>query len=121
MRRVSGKRGALVVLVGMISVAAACGSDDSSDSGAGQADQTTTSAANEGAAASTTAPSASSADPKNMDEWEALWEKQRAAIVKRIKDNKWGLQADGKTVTGPEGFQIDLNKCQVDWSNTEGL
>ena len=36
-----------------------------------------------------------------MDEWEALWETQRAAIVKRIKDNKWGLQADGKTVVGP--------------------
>ena len=39
-----------------------------------------------------------------MDEWEALWKKEREAIVKRIKDNKWGLQPDGKTVLGPEGF-----------------
>src|SRR5690349_2998080 len=116
MRRVSWQRGALVVLVGMAFVATACGGDDSSDSGAGQVDQTATSAANQQAGASTTASSASAPDPKNMDEWEALWAKQRAAIVKRIKDNKWGLQADGKTVTGPEGFQIDLNKCQAGWS-----
>ena len=42
----------------------------------------------------TTAPAA---QPTSMDEWEALWAKQRDAIVKRIKDNKWGKSADGKT------------------------
>ena len=31
-------------------------------------------------------------------------------IVKRIKDNKWGMSADGKTLTGPEGFTIDLSE-----------
>ena len=46
---------------------------------------------------------------------------QRAAIVKRIKDNKWGKSADGKTVTGPEGFKVDLTKCPAGWSETEGL
>ena len=56
-----------------------------------------------------------------MDEWEALWAKQRDAVVKRIKDNKWGKSADGKTVTGPEGFTIDLTKCPAGWSDTEGL
>jgi ABC-type branched-subunit amino acid transport system substrate-binding protein len=118
MRQVSAKRAASVVLFTVAFLAAACGGDDSSGSGAGQ---TTTSGATQQAGASTAASSAPSADPKNMDEWEALWEKQRAAIVKRIKDNKWGLQADGKTVVGPDGFQIDLNKCQQGWSNTEGL
>jgi hypothetical protein len=34
------------------------------------------------------------------------WSKQRDAIVKRIKDNKWGKSADSKTVTGPEGFRL---------------
>ena len=56
-----------------------------------------------------------------MDEWVALWAKERAAIVKKIKDNGWGMSADGKTVTGPEGFTIDLAKCPAGWSNTEGL
>jgi branched-chain amino acid transport system substrate-binding protein len=56
-----------------------------------------------------------------MTDWEALWAKQRAAIVQRIKDNKWGKSADGKTLTGPEGFSIDLSKCPAGWSDTEGV
>ncbi|MEA3213896.1 MAG: branched-chain amino acid transport system substrate-binding protein [Acidimicrobiia bacterium] len=56
-----------------------------------------------------------------MDEWEALWATERAAVVKRIKDNKWGKSADGKTVTGPEGYTLDLTKCPAGWSDTEGL
>ena len=48
-------------------------------------------------------------------------ETQRDAIVKRITHNKWGLSADGKTVTGPEGFTIDVSKCAVGWNNLEGL
>jgi branched-chain amino acid transport system substrate-binding protein len=56
-----------------------------------------------------------------MDEWEALWTKQRAAIVQRIKDNKWGKSADGKTLTGPNGFTVDLSKCPASWSDTEGI
>ena len=56
-----------------------------------------------------------------MAAWEALWAQQRAAIVKRIKDNKWGTSADCKQVTGPAGFTIDLTKCPAGWSNTEGL
>jgi ABC-type branched-subunit amino acid transport system substrate-binding protein len=56
-----------------------------------------------------------------MDAWEALWADQRAAAIKRIQDNHWGLSADGKTLTGPEGFRIDLTKCPAGWSTTEGL
>ncbi|MGD9755730.1 MAG: hypothetical protein AB7W59_32455, partial [Acidimicrobiia bacterium] len=56
-----------------------------------------------------------------MEEWEALWASERAAIVARIKENGWGLQADGKTITGPEGFTIDLTRCAAGWSNTEGI
>lgn len=56
-----------------------------------------------------------------MDEWEALWAQQRDAIIQRIKANKWGKSADGKTVTGPDGFTIDLSKCPAGWSETQGL
>jgi branched-chain amino acid transport system substrate-binding protein len=67
------------------------------------------------------APTTAAAEPKSMDDWEALWKQQRDAIVKRIKDNNWGKSADGKTVTGPGGFTIDLSKCPGGWSDTEGL
>ena len=46
-----------------------------------------------------------------MDEWEELWAQERAAIVARIAENGWGKSADGNTVTGPEGFTIDLSAC----------
>ncbi|MDH4075210.1 MAG: ABC transporter substrate-binding protein, partial [Acidimicrobiia bacterium] len=59
--------------------------------------------------------------PTNMDDWEKLWAEQRAAIVKRIKDNGWGVSADGTTLTGPEGFEVDLSKCATGWDPTEGL
>jgi branched-chain amino acid transport system substrate-binding protein len=56
-----------------------------------------------------------------MEEWEQLWAEQRAAIVKRVQDNGWGTSPDGKTLTGPEGFTIDLGGCPAGWSETEGL
>jgi branched-chain amino acid transport system substrate-binding protein len=31
------------------------------------------------------------------------------------------VSADGKTLTGPEGFTIDLSACTNNWSDTEGL
>jgi branched-chain amino acid transport system substrate-binding protein len=56
-----------------------------------------------------------------MSGWEALWARQRDAVVQRVEANHWGLSADGRTVTGPAGFAIDLSKCPPGWSNTEGL
>jgi branched-chain amino acid transport system substrate-binding protein len=61
------------------------------------------------------------ASPTSMAEWEALWEEERAAVVERIKDNGWGKSADGRTLTGPEGFTIDLSRCPAGWSDTEGM
>ena len=81
--------------------------------------------------ATTAAPSASStaaptttaapAKPASIADWNALSATQRAGIVKRIVDNKWGLSADGKTITGPEGFTIDVSKCPAGWNNTQGV
>jgi branched-chain amino acid transport system substrate-binding protein len=109
-------------------VAAACGGDDATDStAAAVTGDTTASTATTAKSTSdaTTAPSGSSAGgevPASMEEWEALWEEERAAIVTKIEDNGWGVSADGKTLTGPEGFTIDLSKCGGgNWSSTEGL
>ena len=111
----------LALAVGL--VAAACGGDDSSDASsattaAGGATSSSAATPTSEASTSTTAPPAR---PTSMEAWEAQWAKERDAAVKLITDNKWGKSADGKTVTGPEGFKIDLTKCQTGWSDTEGL
>ena len=107
----------------MAMAAAACGSDDSGDSDGASATTATTAA--QSGASTTTASTATTAPPRRSrrrwQEWEKLWADERAAVVKRIKDNKWGKSADGRTVTGPEGFTIDLSKCATGWSDTEGL
>jgi ABC-type branched-subunit amino acid transport system substrate-binding protein len=109
--------------IGLAMVAVACGGDDGGGAASdgnlmnqfagsqpqGQSDDATT----------TTLPA--DERPKSMDEWEALWKKERDSVVQRIKQNHWGLQPDGKTVLGPDGFTIDLSKCPAGWSNTEGL
>lgn len=108
-------------------VSAACGGDD--DSGGARSDTANTIDRSIHDALNTTTPDggatattrALGAEPASMEEWEALWAEERAAIVKTIKDNGWGLSADGTTISGPEGFTIDLSKCATGWSNTEGL
>jgi ABC-type branched-subunit amino acid transport system substrate-binding protein len=101
-------------------VAAACGGDDGGEQ---ETAATVDSGVRSGVEELETTTSAAEAtpDPTTIEGWETLWEEERAAIVSRIKENGWGLQADGTTVTGPEGFTIDLSKCPAGWSNTEGL
>jgi ABC-type branched-subunit amino acid transport system substrate-binding protein len=113
-------RRAGAALIGLAMLAAACGGDDDGGEGASGnlIDKGAEEAVKSGASATTAAPKA---DPTTMEGWEALWETEREANVARIKENKWGLQPDGKTVLGPEGFTLDLSKCPAGWSNTEGL
>jgi len=120
-------------LIGLALVAAACGGDDSGGSGGSTSDNTVDAGVKAGvqtalgggtettASGSAAATTAVQPQPTSIDAWEALWATQRAAIVKRITENKWGRSADGKTLTGPEGFTIDLSKCPAGWSDTEGL
>jgi ABC-type branched-subunit amino acid transport system substrate-binding protein len=113
--------------VGLALVAAACGSG----SGGGSATNATVDpgiksgvAAALGGGTATTGGSATTttvAEPTTIEGWEALWKQQRDAIVKRITDNKWGKAADGKSLTGPGGWTVDLSKCPGNWSDTEGL
>jgi hypothetical protein len=117
-------------VLGLSLVAVACGSSDNSGGTAtgNSIDQGIAQGVNQalggGSTPTSTGGSATTTtikQPTSMDEWEALWAQQRADIVKKIKDNHWGKSADGKTVTGPEGFSIDLSKCAAGWSDTEGL
>ena len=108
-------------LLGISLVAAACGGGDDAGETTAQTVDAGVKAGIEAAQKGGTATTADKPAPTSMEEWEALWAEERAAIVKKIKDNKWGKSADGKTVTGPEGFTIDLSKCPGGWSDTEGL
>jgi branched-chain amino acid transport system substrate-binding protein len=117
------KRGRTTALVlGCVAlVAAACGGDDSGDDAAGGTSTTAAVGSTTTAAGTGSGSTADAEQPTSMAEWEQLWPTERAAIVKRIKDNGWGQSADGTTLTGPEGFKIDLSKCPAGWSETEGL
>lgn len=102
-------------------VAAACGGGDEAGSGsAGTVDANISGAVNTTAGGATATTAVFDA-PASMEEWEALWAEERAAVVQRAKDEGWGKSADGKTVTGPGGFTIDLSKCPAGWSDTEGV
>ena len=123
-RRSASPRLWVGAVAGLSLVAAACGGG--SDGSEGATGLTVDKSINEALNASTTVNAsattvAAKPEPKTMEEWEKLWETERAAVVKRITDNKWGLSADGKTITGPEGFTVDMTKCAAGWSNTEGI
>jgi ABC-type branched-subunit amino acid transport system substrate-binding protein len=119
MRRV----GIVASLVSLALVAAACGGGDGGEAGTATTAGATasTSASTATTASSGAATTAAAGQPGSIAEWEALWATERAAIIKRIKDNKWGKSADGKTLTGPEGWTVDLSKCPAGWSDTEGV
>ena len=106
-------------------MAAACGGGtDGDDATAGTVDEKVRSGVSD-ALNVTTAPGASTTvlakRPQSIDEWERLWAVERAAQVKKIKDNKWGKTADGTKLIGPDGWTIDLTKCPAGWSDTQGL
>ncbi|MFN0026773.1 MAG: ABC transporter substrate-binding protein [Acidimicrobiales bacterium] len=104
--------------------AAACGGDSGTgteDATGGTIDQSIKDALTASTVADTGTTAVAVKQPTSMAEWEALWKTEREANVKRIKDNKWGLSADAKSITGPEGFKIDLASCAAGWSNTEGI
>jgi branched-chain amino acid transport system substrate-binding protein len=110
-------------LLGLSLLAAACGGDDSAGEEAkvdssvkeGVQSQLGGSSTSAGGATATTVAA------KNIAELEAQWDTTRAAVVAEIKQNKWGLDAAGTTINGPDGFKIDVSKCPQGWSNTEGL
>ena len=110
------------VLIGGL-VAAACGGDDGGGSGSAASIDANVKEgiSSQLGGSSTTAGDDAAPQPTSIEEWEALWAEERAAIVARIQENGWGTSADGKTLTGPEGYTVDLSACPADWSNTEGL
>ncbi|MPY93850.1 MAG: ABC transporter substrate-binding protein [Acidimicrobiia bacterium] len=122
------KRGLRRALFGAVlaatSVAAAsCGGGDGDGVTSGTIDEGVRAGVDEQLGGNTTGSGAAApaTEAKTMADLEEIWAAERAAVVEKIKANGWGIDAAGTTVTGPEGFTIDLSKCPAGWSNTEGL
>ena len=45
--------------------------------------------------------------PDSMEAWEALWAKERDAIVAKAKAEGVGKAADGKSIKGPGGLTVE--------------
>ncbi len=43
-----------------------------------------------------------------------------AEITEKVEAGEWGIN-DDNILVGPAGFEIDLNECPEDWSDTAGL
>ncbi len=122
----SKKRSVGAAVVGLSLIAAGCGggSDDGASTG-GTVDAGVKTGVQDALKATTTVAGATATTapprPTSMAEWEALWAKERDAVVKKITDSKAAKSADGKSFTGTNGFTIDLSKCPVGWTDTEGV
>jgi ABC-type branched-subunit amino acid transport system substrate-binding protein len=103
-------------------VSASCGNGDDSAPAAGEGPLGAKARSEvESAITASTIASGGQQQPGSVEEWQALWAQERAAIVEKIKANGWGRSADGTTLTGPDGFTVDLSRCTSGWSETEGL
>ncbi|MPY93510.1 MAG: ABC transporter substrate-binding protein [Acidimicrobiia bacterium] len=112
----------VVTLTVVLAGASACASDDSEAEPTGGATESTAAATTASTTATTAAAAGAASDsPTSMDEWEALWAEERAAVVAEIQENGWGKTPDGNRLVGPEGFEIDLAACPAGWDDTEGL
>ncbi|MEL6983730.1 MAG: hypothetical protein AAFO29_15000, partial [Actinomycetota bacterium] len=58
--------------------------------------------------------------PASIEELEASWAERRAAVVSRIRTEGYGVGEDG-ILTGPGGFQLDLDDCPAEWSDSAGV
>lgn len=128
---------ALFLAIGL--VAAACGdstdSSDSSDSTAVEGADTETDEEKAGTVDEEAADEAlreaqdeeatvSESTATNIEELEAEWATARQAIVDELttgmESGDYGV-GDDNVLRGPGGFEIDMNNCPADWSDTEGI
>jgi branched-chain amino acid transport system substrate-binding protein len=119
----------LALLFALTLVAAACGGDDSTGAGE-EATDTTEDLAGGGVddeaasdavgGSSTTMAEEEAPAAGSIEELEAQWAEARQAVVDKIKAEGWGVD-ENNVLIGPEGFEIDLNNCPSDWSDTAGL
>ena len=125
----------LSLLFAMALVAAACGGGDDTESGEGDSTEAEgegegeglagggidNDAADEAIASSTTVAEGEEVEEAgSIEELEAQWAEARAAVVETLSSDEYGV-GDDNILRGPGGFEVDLNECPSDWSDTAGL
>ena len=140
----------LAVLFAFAFIAAACGGDDDSSSSSGSESQTTADDHGDGDhdheeeetggglsqdavekavsgdddAEEEVDEEAPSFDTSTMEGLEESWaynrEKLITMITEKMDSGEWGVGSDN-ILRGPTDFEIDLNDCPSDWSDTGGL
>ncbi|MDH3731426.1 MAG: ABC transporter substrate-binding protein [Acidimicrobiia bacterium] len=121
---------ALLMALGL--VAAACGGSDDDTSAEGETEAETETEADAGgsvdddaarealAESTTTSLEGGEEGATTIEDLETQWAAARAAVVQRIKDEGYGVD-DNNILTGPAGFEVDLNQCPSNWTETEGI
>ncbi|MFV0259715.1 MAG: ABC transporter substrate-binding protein, partial [Acidimicrobiales bacterium] len=115
----------LSVLLALAMLAAACGGGDSSSEsedggGGGVNNDAASDAMGSGDSSSSTETTEPFVEPATFEEYEALWETDRQAIIDELNSGDYGV-GDDNILRGPGNFEIDLNNCPSDWSDTEGV
>jgi ABC-type branched-subunit amino acid transport system substrate-binding protein len=108
-------------------VAAACSGDDDEAGEETEAGELTGGGVDDEAAeeaiasSSTTAPEEEATEgAASIEDLEAQWAEARAAVVEALSSDEYGVGEDN-ILRGPAGFEVDLNNCPSDWSDTAGL
>ncbi|MFV0524728.1 MAG: ABC transporter substrate-binding protein, partial [Acidimicrobiales bacterium] len=110
------------LLLALAMLAAACGGgDDGGDTeangGGGVNNDAASDALGGGDSTETTEPFVA---PTTFEEYEALWETERQAVIDELNSGDYGIGEDN-ILRGPGGLEIDLNNCPSDWNDTEGV
>ncbi len=119
----------LSLLFALALVAAACGGGDDEDAGGeteadgelagGGVDDDAVADALE-TTTTTAAPEEDTGEVQTIADLEAEWAEARAAVVEALSSGDYGV-GDDNILRGPGGFEVDLNECPSDWSDTAGL
>ena len=112
----------LTVMLALGLIVNACGSSGDSDEAESESegnliDEDTKEATQE----AVLGPVTSVAEINTIEDYEALWASERAAIVEQITSNGWGWDQEANTITGPGGFEVDLASCPEGWDPYGGL
>jgi branched-chain amino acid transport system substrate-binding protein len=115
------------LLLAFTLVAAACSGDDDEAGEETEAGELTGGGVDDEAAeeaiasSSTTAPEEEATEgAASIEDLEAQWAEARAAVVEALSSDEYGVGEDN-ILRGPAGFEVDLNNCPSDWSDTAGL
>jgi branched-chain amino acid transport system substrate-binding protein len=104
----------IAVLTVLVAFAASCSGPGSEDGAA------TTSVPGAGSATTAFVPTRVDDEDETMEDLEAEWASTRDSLVQMLSAGDYGL-GDGGTLTGPGGFELDLDDCPTGWDDKAGL